>query len=230
MSVSIHNIDVLEIDDIVRHIDFPAMQTGPLYRCMFPSTKEITGAQRDEIIRWYSEGLRDALRRQTDRFIQVCTPEGTPLGFCGWTIGSLQRSDDVGRPTSRDAQSPLPELLDLSAWLSLSRDLKKERDRILDQLDTFCRKLGLRFIVLLTHMIASGLTFMSVRPDSQRQGFGSQLLEAVCHEVDKHGLPAFVMASPAGIRLYKKFGFEAVGKLETQTGTITSMFRPGATA
>ncbi|KAI0423938.1 hypothetical protein F5Y09DRAFT_325768 [Xylaria sp. FL1042] len=69
---------------------------------------------------------------------------------------------------------------------------------------------------------------MSVRLDFQRQGFGSQLLKAVCSKIDGYGLPAFVMASPAGIGLYKKFGFDVVGTVEMRTGTIASMVRPAA--
>lgn len=66
---------------------------------------------------------------------------------------------------------------------------------------------------------------MSVYPHYQRQGLGSKMLERVCDEIDKLGWPAFVMASPAGVRLYAKFGFDVVGLVETSEGAFTNMLR-----
>ena len=66
---------------------------------------------------------------------------------------------------------------------------------------------------------------MSVHPDYQRQGLGSKMLERVCDEIDRLGWPAFVMASPSGVRLYAKFGFDVVGAVETSEGAFKSMFR-----
>lgn len=66
---------------------------------------------------------------------------------------------------------------------------------------------------------------MSVRPDHQHQGLGSQMMERVCSEIDTLGWPTFVMASPAGVRLYAKFGFDVEGRVETSEGVFTSMLR-----
>ncbi|KAI0423745.1 hypothetical protein F5Y09DRAFT_348456 [Xylaria sp. FL1042] len=128
MSTSIYEIDVLQVEEIVRNVDFPAMQSGPLYRMMFPPAAEMTEGQQNEIIRWYSEGLGDALTFQTDSFLQICAPDGMSLGFCGWTIGPSQpkeinsstKSNCVGAVPGRDAHQPLPETLDLAAWPSVA--------------------------------------------------------------------------------------------------------------
>jgi predicted N-acetyltransferase YhbS len=66
---------------------------------------------------------------------------------------------------------------------------------------------------------------MSVDPTYQRLGIGSMLLQFVCNEVDQNSYDAFVIASPAGVRLYTKFGFKAVGAVETHQGKFTSMLR-----
>lgn len=66
---------------------------------------------------------------------------------------------------------------------------------------------------------------MSVHPNYQSQGLGSKMLERVCDEIDKLGWPAFVMASPAGVRLYSKFGFDVVSLVETCEGVFTTMLR-----
>ena len=62
-------------------------------------------------------------------------------------------------------------------------------------------------------------------PVYQYQGVGSMLLQWGCEEADRHGRDSFLIASPAGIHLYLKFGFKAVGEVQTMTGTFTSMFR-----
>lgn len=66
---------------------------------------------------------------------------------------------------------------------------------------------------------------MSVHPDYQRRGLGSSLMKQLCDEIDGLGWPAFVMASPAGVRLYAKFGFSIVGRVNTREGVFTSMIR-----
>ena len=226
MEVSIAAIDVLDAEDIVREINLPAMQHGPLYRLMFPPWADMTEAQQNEIIQWYAEGLRDALRRQTYNFIQICATDDTPLGFCGWAMehgwhaGIKQSTVQPGQ-----GQRLLPKTLDLAAWISVSKDLRRERERVLMGLDEVCRESLLQHKLSSTNRVLPGLTFMSVHPDHQRQGLGSKILEQVCSEIDRLGWPVFVMASPAGVQLYAKFGFDVVGRVETSEGAFTSMLR-----
>jgi predicted acetyltransferase len=66
---------------------------------------------------------------------------------------------------------------------------------------------------------------MSVNPDYQRQGVDSMLMQLVCDEADRNDLDAFVISSPAGVRLYAKFGFKEAGAVETIHGKCTSMLR-----
>jgi hypothetical protein len=46
-----------------------------------------------------------------------------------------------------------------------------------------------------------------------------------CDEADCHGWDTYVLASPAGSRLYRKFGFKNMGAVRTVKGTFTSMLR-----
>lgn len=62
-------------------------------------------------------------------------------------------------------------------------------------------------------------------PNHQRQGVGSTLMKIFCDYVDDNALDAFVLSSPAGTRLYSRFGFKAVGIVETKQGNFTSMLR-----
>lgn len=174
-----------------------------------------------------------------------------PVGFCGWEVIHREHSR-AAQTTDRKAeysaqsdiqqqqqqqereeeqeeiagQSPntnaaakkqqrgnqLPETLDVDAWLALSSKLRTERMRILEGRDNICR-----------------LTFMAVRPDFQRRGIGSMMLQSVRDETDKvPGRCAYVLAAPEGVRLYSSFGFEVVGEVETPYGNILSMLRPAA--
>lgn len=66
---------------------------------------------------------------------------------------------------------------------------------------------------------------MAVDPNHQCQGVGSMLMKIFCDYVDQNTLDAFVLSSPASIRLYSKFRFRAVGVVETEHGNFTSMLR-----
>lgn len=66
---------------------------------------------------------------------------------------------------------------------------------------------------------------MMVHPKYQRQGLGSFLTRRLCDEIDRQNMSAYVLASPAGVPLYTKFGFNVVGEVTTPKGSITSMSR-----
>ena len=66
---------------------------------------------------------------------------------------------------------------------------------------------------------------MSICPEYQRQGLGSMLMQHICEDMDLHDRYGYVLASPAGVGLYSKFGFEAIGQVDTPYGPITSMLR-----
>jgi predicted N-acetyltransferase YhbS len=56
------------------------------------------------------------------------------------------------------------------------------------------------------------MAILTVGPEVQRRGVGSALLREGFKEVDQSYLPAFIEASPAGLGLYKKFGWEEMLK------------------
>ncbi len=47
----------------------------------------------------------------------------------------------------------------------------------------------------------------------------------IVEEMDLEDRYGYVLASPAGVGLYSKFGFEVAGQVETPHGFITSMLR-----
>ncbi|KAF2651827.1 hypothetical protein K491DRAFT_606176 [Lophiostoma macrostomum CBS 122681] len=53
----------------------------------------------------------------------------------------------------------------------------------------------------------AGITLMSVLPEKQRQGVGSQLMEWGLEQMNDRDIEGFVEASPSGRQLYLKHGF-----------------------
>ncbi|KAL2173945.1 uncharacterized protein P884DRAFT_317179 [Thermothelomyces heterothallicus CBS 202.75] len=177
-------VSIADADYLAWAVDAPASESGPLFRLMFPCPGvDFSEQQKDEIIRWYAEGIKDAIISGRTYLRKIRHGDGTVVGLAGW-ISNEKRSEDW-----------LPRALDVSAWLNMSAALKKERYRAIGHLDNVCR-----------------ITIMSIRPEYQRQGLGSILMQHICEDMDRHARYGYVLASPARVRLYSKFGFEAVGK------------------
>ncbi|KAI8956008.1 hypothetical protein F4801DRAFT_586635 [Xylaria longipes] len=138
------DVEVSDAQDIEHHVEVPAMQNGPLYRTMFPQFNR------------YIEMLEDAFQAREERFLKACSVDGTPVGFCGWTVieqnHNRQQADEPRKREKARKASWLPDTLDVDGWVALSKDLKAERCRVLKDLDR--------------------LTFMAVHPKYQRQGIG----------------------------------------------------------
>ncbi|KAE8451410.1 hypothetical protein EG329_004039 [Mollisiaceae sp. DMI_Dod_QoI] len=56
------------------------------------------------------------------------------------------------------------------------------------------------------------MAILTVVPEAQRRGVGGALLREGLADADRRGLPCFIEASPAGLGLYKKFGWEEMLK------------------
>lgn len=133
MDSRISAVTLEDIGDLVRKIDLPTMQDGPLYALMFPS--EPTVEQQDQVVRWCTEDLADALQRGTDTIIQICDAQGEVVGFCWWTMG---HSHLTNREALRPRKQWLPDTLDIMQWSSIASALRKERDGALEGLSFAC--------------------------------------------------------------------------------------------
>jgi hypothetical protein len=134
--VFLSHISYSDIDSLVRNIDFPSMQDGPLYQVMFP--EGLRDEQRDEIILWYTINMQRAFSSGTN-FCKACTDDGEVIGFAGWVCDG-----NVGKNSAQKTfkENPrLPQTLDVTAWQDVSKRLMKERRQVLDGLDNVLRKL-----------------------------------------------------------------------------------------
>lgn len=150
MSFTLSEVDVSDAESIARYVEVPAIQNGPLYQTMFPRSDAITEAQRDEAIRWYADMLEDAFQDRWESFLKACSPDSTPIGFYGWTIIERNRQHQVeanNEQERRKKETWIPEAIDIDSWTTLSRALKAERDRVLNDLDDIYRK-SIHFVAL----------------------------------------------------------------------------------
>lgn len=134
-------VDVADAGDLVRRVDFPAMQEGPLYRLMFPESSNLAEDQREAIVQWHITGLQEALIQEQQNFRQIRTHEGIPVGFCGWTLDHAQPSKPPPvRPQLPPQEAPVPDTLKVHAWLEVSANIRVQRERALSGLQNVCRK------------------------------------------------------------------------------------------
>jgi GNAT superfamily N-acetyltransferase len=207
---------------------------------MFPRPGgDFSEQQSKEIIRWPAEGIEGAITGGRTNVRSIRHSDGNVVGLAGWVIEGCPG----GQPNSTDneaaveAASPgtqpksehwLPSVLDVSAWLKVSAALRRERQRVIGHLDNVCRTFqscnGVD-VVFAANSCATGITILSLRQEYQRQGLGPVLMQRICEDLDRHNRYGYVLASPAGVRLYSKFGFEVVGQVDTPYGPITSMLR-----
>ncbi|KAJ9245751.1 hypothetical protein DTO271D3_4073 [Paecilomyces variotii] len=216
MKFTLSPVNADDAESLVRKCDFPAMRDNPLHLLMFPHSCE---EMEEEEIKWTIEGLEKTLQTRSAGFRKVCLEDGTPVGFAGW---SLEQTTQEGKTTnigavSEEREEPNkcprrdywhPSTLDVKTWVGVSRMFRNEKKRVLENRKNIWR-----------------LNMISVNPAYQRQGIGSILLQWGTEEADAHGRDSFLISSPAGVRLYAKFGFKVVGEIHTPRGTFTSMFR-----
>ncbi|KAL4981458.1 hypothetical protein BDW68DRAFT_172378 [Aspergillus falconensis] len=226
MELSISPVETEDVDLLVRKVEFPAHQDSPLHRWMFPRSTEQHWEQREEEIRWTIDGLLETVHQTDEALYKACGEDGSPVGLIGWTTSLGAFAKGMSRDCTHGGlvvesgarevaklkirNSFTPPSLDVTSWLGISKRLREERQRVIGGRpgNGVCR-----------------ITFMAVDPNHQRQGVGSTLMKIFCDYIDDNALDAFVLSSPAGIRLYYRFGFKAVGIVDTKQGNFTSMLR-----
>jgi hypothetical protein len=119
MPFKLSKVELCDVESIVRHVEVPAMQNGPLFRTMFPT---ITEAQKGEIIRWSADIFEDAFEDQWESFLKAYAIDGTPVGFCAWTIIERNREHQVEANASQAKERSKGEKRK-ATWLSEAIDI-----------------------------------------------------------------------------------------------------------
>ncbi|KAK4111694.1 hypothetical protein N656DRAFT_790309 [Canariomyces notabilis] len=199
-----------DVDHLARFVDYPASESGPLFRSMFPRPDiDFSEQQKAEIIEWHADGIKEAITGGRTHLRKIRHSDGIVVGLAGWVLERCpkeQATSNKNKTTTEIAKVGGKQKF--KNWTGSLEPLKKERQRAIGHLDIVCR-----------------ITIMSVCPEYQRQGLGSILMQHICEDMDRLGRHGYVLASPVGVKLYSKFGFEAVGQVDTPYGPITSMLR-----
>ncbi|KFY29611.1 hypothetical protein V494_08609 [Pseudogymnoascus sp. VKM F-4513 (FW-928)] len=207
MQYQLSGVSLDDTDMLVRQCEFPAMRRDPLRMIMFPNA-DPKPEEEEEERRWEIEHLQESLENDSCYFRKVTDSSGCYVGFAIWTLDpSSTVTGHKTKPTQR-RESWNPASLDVKAWIEVSKSLREERQRVLNGQQNIWR-----------------LNTISVAPEHQRKGVGSMLVQWGCEKADSCGWISFVMASPDGVQLYNKFGFKAVGHVQSQHGPFTSMLR-----
>jgi ribosomal protein S18 acetylase RimI-like enzyme len=224
MALTISPVRNEEVDLLMRNFDFPGQRNNPLYGLMFPRANEQQRARKTNETTGATDKILKTLDREDSVLYKICGMDGLPVGLIGWTRFSHGESSGgnghryclANKPGTapganvEGGNSLYSPSASLNAWPSISRRFDEESQKVFRDYQSrgVCR-----------------ITTLSVKPNYQRQGVGSQLVEMFCHDVEEDECDAYVLTPPAGIRLYENFGFMAVGVVETQQGTFTSMLR-----
>lgn len=234
MYFTLTGVSASDAEGLLRSCDFPAMRDHPIRLTMFPRSRPET---QEEEIRWMTNVFRHSLEKDESKYRKVCTDDGSPVGFAGWSLlNSSDTADTRDDPIQRGqiaVDNPEPETLNTDTLSQVSNTLKEEQDRILKgRTDIWCRTILLHSHLLHFHdpcLLFLGLSVIAVNPVYQRQGIGAMLMQWACDEADRNGRDGFLLASTAGAKLFEKFGFENVGEVSTAKGSLRSMFRKANT-
>ncbi|KAI8680343.1 N-acetyltransferase domain-containing protein [Fusarium keratoplasticum] len=156
------------------------------------------------------------LARKTDRFrsqrttLIVAVDEelsGKVVGFALWE--KPVRGEEHGKPEAAPIKPPCATL-DHAAFDEMKRVLGEDHAK--------------RFGEKGSHNVWH-LEMLGVDPSQQRRGIGKMLLQGAFEEADKFGEECYLVATPAGLPLYRGAGFEEVGVLKLFGVPHTSMIR-----
>jgi hypothetical protein len=144
-----------DVDHLARFVDYPASESGPLFRSMLPRPDiDFSEQQKAEIIEWHADGIKEAITGGRTHLRKIRHSDGIVVGLAGWVLERCpkeQATSNKNKTTTEIAKvggkqkfkNWLPGALEVSAWLEISAALKKERQRAIGHLDNVCRTLQL---------------------------------------------------------------------------------------
>ncbi|CZS93550.1 hypothetical protein WAI453_001082 [Rhynchosporium graminicola] len=208
MQYQLSDVQHSDAEVLVRKCEIPANRRDPLRTIMFPNANARLSEEDEEIVKWTVESLQESLENNVCYFRKVMLGLDFYVGYAVWSLEYGSQGMKKAPAPDMRCESWNPATLDTRAWAEVSDRLREERKRVLHGQQTIWR-----------------LTSIQVAPEHQRKGIGSMLMQWGCDKADLNRWNSFVMASPAGVPLYHKFGFKETGQVWTELGIFKSMFR-----
>ncbi|GAD95765.1 conserved hypothetical protein [Paecilomyces variotii No. 5] len=134
---------------------------------------------------WWNDAHRnDILNKPFQRYVKVTDTagDGKPIAWAKWDFSTAAERGPRFPPWHEECDKDL-----CSRFFGT---LETERERLLGGKKNYY------------------LDMLATRPEHERRGAGSMLVQWGCDVADKDGVPAYIDASKAGAPLYKRFGFE----------------------
>ena len=150
-----------------------------------------------------------------------------PPGLADKNVWSEAR---VAEPSPKDRElferdfqdSPLPNAKSGEMLAFRAGGLEEAEKRV--KVDgPFLSKCPFRFTKRSFSDVYVVVDFLTVKPSFQRQGVASLLVKSGCEIADAYHLKAYVIASPAGLKVYEGQGFKVVETVSTDYSKFGSV-------
>jgi ribosomal protein S18 acetylase RimI-like enzyme len=193
-----------------------------VYVC--PHDRNATPAQQSEHLRWRTERIRNRMQSAgTHWFKAVDVQTDCTVGVTGAIAPHCDKSGWINELSEAIDQESFVECTHMTA--QKRRDLLGDREE-----EVWCESSDLPVdyscLGALADVLAD-LASMAVHPDYQGRGIGGKLLARICSLADDSCQDVYLEATPAGLKLYQKAGFEGLGRMTLFDGeySLTCMLR-----
>ncbi|KAH6722989.1 acyl-CoA N-acyltransferase [Leptodontidium sp. MPI-SDFR-AT-0119] len=164
-------------------------------------TLEFANCSKEERQAWVTNGIRSELAACEACGEDACVlkvVEAQPgekeiiVGFAIWVWSEkAYKSMDSSR-----VSNPLPQGVNLALRQTFTSSMDKMEDNYRPKRDCYV------------------LEQLATSPSYQRRGIGSQLVKHGLEKADREGMVCYLSAAPMGVAVYRKLGFEEVGRME----------------
>lgn len=166
----------------------------------------------DDLYAFYESNKQGSFRDSECRFMKAVDENGQLMAVSEWAfVLDPEKHTEGKKPVNPDGLPPSdwPALgnWELRRFFTLNLE-KWERQYLAGR--PYISKSSFRFLshAILELTRLSELDILVTHPDFQGRGAGSQLLAWGVDQADRHGIIMALESTPAGLSLYKRFGFE----------------------
>ncbi|KAK8041575.1 hypothetical protein PG994_014582 [Apiospora phragmitis] len=195
--------------------------------------REGTEADADAVCNVFSDSFsEDSINKR----VFPATSAGARASIKDWLGGGLKDPHSRYLLAVNDSQSGVDAVVAMAKWIAPSAEPKApEAENWAAKMawpDDVDGALGTDFFTMLEqkhkeHMGSRPhwyLELLAVRKSYHGKGLGKHLLSWGLERADKDGLETYLQASPAGVPLYRKYGFEDIETVHVSKADYSEVF------